>query len=288
MSETTLRQRLDRREFFYAPGVFDMMSLHIANGMGFDALYASGYWLTGSYLGLPDVGLAGYTDMIDRVARLCDFSKQPIIADADTGYGGLVNLRHAVRGYERAGVKGFQMEDQIFPKKCGHVANRPVIDTADMVQKIKLVLDTRTSDEMLLIARTDARTDHGLAESLDRAAAYAEAGADMVFVEGPESVEEMRQICDTLDAPVMVNMAEGGRTPILTVDELIDVGFGGAIFPAASPLPAMNAVSETLKHLRETGSSRHPDYPAYPFKEMSKLLGMDEVQAFEAEWDKRR
>jgi len=288
MEKRTLRELLSQREFFYAPGVFDMLSLHITNSIGFDAVYASGYWLTGSYLGLPDVGLAGYTDMIDRVARVCEFSAQPVIADADTGYGGLVNLRHTVRGYERAGVKGFQLEDQIFPKKCGHVANRPVIECRDMVQKIKLVLDTRLSDEMLVIARTDARTDHGLTEALDRAAAYAEAGADMVFVEAAESKDEMRKICSSLPAPVLVNMAEGGKTPILTVDELRGLGFAAAIFPGTTALTAMHTVSEALKHLRSTGSSRHPDLPAYPFREMSRLLGMDEVQAFEAEWEARR
>ena len=199
-----------------APGVYDMVSLRMAAAMGFDALYMTGYGTVASHLGLPDAGLASYADMVGRVEAMASMSGTPLIADGDTGYGGLLNVRHTVRGYERAGAAAIQLEDQEFPKKCGHTPGRRVVPADDMVRKIAVAAEARTSPDFLIIARTDARGSLGLAEAIRRARAYAKAGADMLFVESPESEAEMAEIGRELgDMPLVANMVEGGRTPML-------------------------------------------------------------------------
>ena len=283
-ADPALKQKLDAGTFIAAPGVFDMMSLHIANEIGFDAIFASGYWLTASSLGLPDLGIATYTEMLDRIVPIAATSRAPVIADADTGYGGLLNLHRAVQGYERAGVTAFQLEDQIFPKKCGHTPDRPVIDTEEMQRKIRVVLETRSDENFLLVARTDARTDYGLDEAIARGCAYAEAGADLVFVEALCSVEEMARVCREVPGRLLVNMAEGGVTPILTVEELSAIGFAAAIFPAITPLAAMAAVRASLRSLKERGDSRPEGVERFSFAEMCQLLGFPEMRELEARW----
>ncbi|MEO1106179.1 MAG: isocitrate lyase/PEP mutase family protein, partial [Pseudomonadota bacterium] len=174
-----LRARLEARDTVLAPGVFDLISARIADQAGFSALYMTGYGIAASHLGLPDAGLATYSDMVDRVERLAERCITPLIADGDTGYGGALNVRHTVRGYERAGAAGIQLEDQVFPKKCGHTLGRQVIPLEDAVTKIKVAVDSRLDEDFLIIARTDARTAHGLDAALERAAAFREAGADV-------------------------------------------------------------------------------------------------------------
>ena len=199
-----------------APGVYDMVSLRMAAAMRFDALYMTGYGTVASHLGLPDAGLASYADMVGRVEAMARMSETPLIADGDTGYGGLLNVRHAVRGYERAGAAAIQLEDQEFPKKCGHTPGRRVVSADDMVRKIAVAAEARTSPDFLIVARTDARGSLGLAEAIGRARVYAKAGADMLFVESPETEEEMATIGRELgDKPLVANMVEGGRTPML-------------------------------------------------------------------------
>jgi len=214
MADPRLKQKLDAGEFIVAPGVFDMISAMLAERVGFDAVYASGFWLTASHLGIPDAGLATYTDMLSRIAKVVEKSSAPVIADADTGFGGLLNVQHTVRGYERAGVSAIQIEDQEFPKKCGHTPYRRVIPLEDMVAKVRVAVDSRTDPNFLVIARTDARTGLGFEEAVRRGAAYAEAGADLVFVESLQSEEEMRRACSLIRAPMMANMSDGGKTPI--------------------------------------------------------------------------
>ena len=220
-----------------APGVYDMVSLRMAAAMGFDALYMTGYGTVASHLGLPDAGLASYADMVGRVEAMARMSETPLIADGDTGYGGLLNVRHAVRGYERAGAAAIQLEDQEFPKKCGHTPGRRVVSADDMVRKIAVAAEARTSPDFLIIARTDARGSLGLAEAIRRARAYAEAGADMLFVELPESEAEMAEIGRELgDMPLVANMVEGGRTPMLSNARLAEIGYALAIYPVAGPV----------------------------------------------------
>ena len=267
-----------------APGVFDLVSTRIADAMGFDCIYMTGYGSVASSLGLPDAGLATYTDMVAMVERICDAAKTPLIADGDTGYGGLLNVRHTVRGYEKAGAAGIQLEDQEFPKKCGHTPGRRVIAAADMVKKIQVASDSRSSRDFLIIARTDARTSLGLDEALRRAQAYAEAGADILFVESPESEAEMRKICASFDQPLMANMVEGGRTPVLPAADLRRIGYAFAIFPATGFLAAGAALREVYRVLRDKGSTAGIDLPLYDFAEFSKLMGFEDVWAFEKKY----
>ena len=265
-----------------APGVYDMVSLRMASAMGFDALYMTGYGTVASHLGLPDAGLAGYADMVGRVEAMARMAAAPLIADGDTGYGGLLNVRHAVRGYERAGAAAIQLEDQQFPKKCGHTPGRRVVPADDMARKIAVAAEARTSPDFLIIARTDARSSLGLAEAIRRARAYAEAGADMLFVELPESEAEMAEIGRELgDMPLVANMVEGGRTPMLSNARLAEIGYALAIYPVAGLLSAAAALNTVYAHIRATGSSLGSPAPLYPFAEMNRLMGFEEVWAFD-------
>jgi len=284
MADPKLRRMLADGQFFFAPGVFDMMSTLMANRIGFDCVYASGYWLTASYLGLPDAGLATYTDMLNRVSRVVELSDAPVIADADTGFGGLLNVRHTVRGYERAGVSGIQIEDQEFPKKCGHTPYRRVIPVEEMVGKLEVALDARLDENLLIIARTDSRTGYGLDEAIRRAQAYAGVGVDLVFVESLESREEMRTACEQVDAPLIANMSNGGKTPICTGAELAELGYACAIFPPLAALAASAAVEKAFAHLKATGSSVAADVPLFDFEEFCRVIGFGEVWDFEEKW----
>jgi len=189
-----LRERLAKGEFILAPGIYDGISARVADRMGFPALYMTGYGATASMLGLPDAGLATYSDMVGRAEMICSVVQTPLIADADTGYGGLLNVQRTVRGYEAAGVAAIQIEDQEMPKKCGHTPGRRVVPAEDMVLKIKVAAEARRHPETMIVARTDARTAHGLDEALRRARLYEEAGADVIFVESPESEAELERI----------------------------------------------------------------------------------------------
>lgn len=284
MADPRLRQKLERKEFIVAPGVFDMMSTMLAVRVGFDAIYASGYWLTASYLGIPDAGIATYTDMLARIAKVVEKSDVPVIADADTGFGGLLNVHHTVKGYERAGVSAIQIEDQEFPKKCGHTPYRRVIPMADMVAKIKVAVDARTTRDFLVIARTDARSGHGFEEAVRRGQAYSEAGADIVFLESLHSEVEMRSACEAIAAPMMANMSDGGKTPIRSAKELGALGYQLAIFPAMNALAACAAMEAALRNLKASGTSASPDVPLFSFDAFCRMVGFEDVWAFEEKW----
>ncbi len=277
-----LSQRLKQPRLIVAPGVFDMISLRIADRMDFELLYMTGYGTVASYLGLPDAGLASYTDMVSRVAAMAGMAKTPILCDADTGYGGLLNVQHTVRGYEAAGAAGVQLEDQEFPKKCGHTPGRRVIPLADMVKKVKVAVESRASPDFLIVARTDARTAHGLDEAMRRAEAYANAGADVLFLESPESVEEMEKIGRAFaGVPLLANMVEKGRTPLVAPAELERLGYRIAIYPGTGFLAAGAALDRVYRTLRETGSSRSLADSLYDFNEFNKLMGFEAVWEFD-------
>jgi 2-methylisocitrate lyase-like PEP mutase family enzyme len=258
-----------------------MVSLRLANTFGFEALYMTGFGAVASHLGLPDAGIATYSDMVSRVKPMASMASAPLIADGDTGYGGLLNVRHTVRGYEEAGASAIQLEDQEFPKKCGHTPGRRVIPMEDMVRKIRVAVEARASRDFLVIARTDARTALGLDEALRRAEAYANAGADMLFVESPESVEEMRAIGERFDLPLVANMVEKGRTPVLSRAELEALGYRLAIFPASALLAAVKAMSGVYAHLAAHGSTRDLPVPLEDFGALTRLMGFQDVWDFE-------
>jgi 2-methylisocitrate lyase-like PEP mutase family enzyme len=225
-----------------------MITAVIADQVGFDIVYGTGYWLTASCYGLPDAGIASYTQMLDRMATLARTSKAAVIADADTGYGGLLNVHHTVRGYEQAGVSGIQLEDQEFPKKCGHTPFKRLVPAADMVEKIKVACAARQDpDNTLIIARTDARQSEGLDGALLRAQAYRAAGADVIFVEALTSEEEMRIACTT-------------------------------------SLVAAAAMQAALTRLKQDGISQDPAIPMFDFRVFCSLIGFEDVWAFERKW----
>lgn len=275
------RERLSQPGLLSAPGIFDMVSLRLADTFGFDALYMTGFGTVASHMGLPDAGLATYSDMVGRVRAMASMAQTPLIADGDTGYGGLLNVAHTVRGYEAAGACAIQLEDQEFPKKCGHTPGRRVIPMADMVCKIQVASDARSSSDFLIIARTDARSALGLDEALRRADAYARAGADILFVESPETQDEMRQIGRSSDLPLLANMVEGGRTPVLSQQTLESMGYKLAIFPVTALLAASQAMKAVYESFKKSGSSAGTATPLMPFTELTKLMGFEEIWEFE-------
>ena len=279
-----LRNRIEQGEFICAPGVFDLISARIADRLEFPALYMTGYGVVASSLGLPDAGLAGYSDMVERVDRIASATSTPVIADGDTGYGGLLNVDHTVRGYERAGACAIQLEDQVSPKKCGHTPDRKVIPVEDMVSKIKVALTARGSEDFLVIARTDSRTGLGIEEAIRRGQAFADAGADIIFVESPESVEEMAEIGRRIEKPLLANIVVGGSTPLLSKDELSDMGYQLAIFPGSAFLAMGAAVESVYTHIKSTGSTADLETPLYDFQAFNQLMGFDKVWKFEETW----
>lgn len=280
----TLASRVRHRQFVLAPGVFDMISAKLADGMGFHALYMSGYGIAASHLGVPDAGLASASDVCERVRMLAGGTRTPLICDADTGFGGLLNVRQTVQSFEAAGAAAVQIEDQASPKKCGYTAGREVIEVAAMVKKIEVALEARGSDELLIIARSDARTDLGLDEAIARGRAYADAGADVVFIQGPESVEELKRIAASIDAPLLVNLGHGGKTPVLPAKRLAELGYGIAIYPGIAMLAAAAALESVYATLARDGDSSCVSVPRYDLEAMHRLMGFEDVWAFEAQW----
>ena len=285
MSDPRLRIALDAGPLAVAPGVFDMISAKVADGMGFPALYATGFGMVASNLGIADAGVATYSDMVGCAGRIAQGCATPVIADADTGYGGLLNVRNTVRGYEAAGVAAVQIEDQESPKKCGHTPGRRVIPAEEMVLKIEVAVEARRSADLLIIARTDARTTLGLDEAIRRGILYAAAGADVVFIESPESRDELARIGQEVPGRKLVNNVEGGRTPVLAAEQLRSLGFCLAIYPAAGFLAAASAAERVYGHLRRAGSSNEvAAQDSYGFDRMCGLMGFPEVWAFEKRW----
>jgi 2-methylisocitrate lyase-like PEP mutase family enzyme len=286
MAAARLRQALASGEFFVAPGLHDMITARLAQAHGFPFGYASGYWLTASTHGLPDAGIATYTQMLERVETLVrTVPGMAIIADADTGYGGLINMRHTMLGYARAGVAAMQIEDQEFPKRCGHSKGKRVVPTGEMVARIKVAVEARDgADGPLIIARSDARAMEGMDAMLRRLEAYAAAGADILFPEALTTEDEIAHVAPRLPGPAMMNMADGGHTPILSADTLQAMGYAGAIFPAMTALAAAAAADNALRLLRQNGTSRNPGVALYSFADMCSLLGFDEIYAQDARW----
>jgi 2-methylisocitrate lyase-like PEP mutase family enzyme len=278
---TRVKKMLRQGELVVAPGIFDGISARMADPFGFDMLYMTGYGAVASHMGMPDAGIASYTDMVGRVKMMADVLTTPFIADGDTGYGGLLNVQHTVRGYEDAGAAGIQIEDQEFPKKCGHTPGRKVIPIEDMAEKIEVAVETRNSSDFLIVARTDARTNYGLDEALRRGEAFAEAGADILFIESPESEAEMEKICGSFDAPLLVNVVDGGSTPVLSKQAYIDLGYQIAIYPGTGFMAAAEALHSVYGTLKRTGASLDLDVPLRDFMTLSGELGFKDVWDFD-------
>jgi 2-methylisocitrate lyase-like PEP mutase family enzyme len=281
MTKTRLKDVLQSGSFVLAPGVFDMFSARVADRIGFPALYMTGYGVSGSYLGVADAGLVTYRDMVERARTIAEGISTPLIADADTGFGGLINVRQTVRGYEAAGVQAIQIEDQEMPKKCGHTPNRRVIAAADMCRKIEVAVDARTRDDTLIIARTDARTGLGLDEAIRRGKDYAKAGADIVFVEAPESEDEFKRAGAEIDCWLLANMVPTGKSPVVSADKLKSYGFNIAIYPAAGMSVVCAALDASYRYLKGHGSTDGSPVPAYTMAQLHELTGFPDVWEFE-------
>ena len=278
-----LRKVLAAGEFIVAPGVFEMFSAKIADGLGFKALYMTGYGISASHLGLADAGLVTYRDMVERARTIAQGTRTPLIADADTGFGGLLNVRETVRGYEAAGVQAIQIEDQETPKKCGHTPNRRVVPMEDAVKRIEVAVEARRSGDFLIIARTDARTGLGMDEAIRRARAFAKAGADILFVEAPESEEEFKRVGGELagSAKLLANMVPTGKSPVVSARKLQGYGFSIAIYPSAGMGPVCSALRSSYEFLLRNGSTEGSPVPAYDMKQLHELVGFPDVWEFE-------
>jgi 2-methylisocitrate lyase-like PEP mutase family enzyme len=250
---SSLKALLRRGRIVAAPGAFDALSALLIERAGFEAIYLTGNGQAASMLGLPDVGLITLTEMADRVRCIRGVTSVPLIADADVGYGSLINVRRAMREFEAAGASAVQFEDQVSPKKCGHEPGRKIVAVDEMEQRLRAAADGRQNPDTLIIARTDARTSHGLAEAIRRGRAYARAGADVIFVESPESEAELGEVAASISAPTLANMVETGRTPYLSAQRLGELGFAIAIYPATAFLTVTHAVGAAMSKLRRDG-----------------------------------
>jgi 2-methylisocitrate lyase-like PEP mutase family enzyme len=280
-----LRQLLEGPACLVLPGVYDALTAKLAERAGFEAIYLTGSGVSYSQLGLPDLSYVGLRDMLDRAWTLAGAVSIPILADADTGYGGPLNVIHTISEYERAGLAGAQIEDQGFPKRCGHYVDQRLVSSNEMVAKIHAGLDARRDPSFMIVARTDARGVHGLDEAIRRAEAYGAAGADVIFVEALRSPAEMRAVTASVGVPVMANMVEGGRSPLLSATELAKLGFRMAIFPNAVARAAAFAAAGVLAELRATGSTAQYLPQMFDFDQMSDIVGLPEALAAEEKYD---
>lgn len=237
------------------PGAYDALSARIIEDLGFEAVYVTGAGLANSRLGVPDIGLVTLTELRDHVALLADSVDLPLVVDMDTGFGNAINVVRTVKLLERAGASALQLEDQVFPKKCGHFDGKAVIPAKEMISKIMAAVDTRKSQDLLIIARTDARAVSSLEEAIDRGHAYQEAGADVIFIEAPESIDELAIVGKSFDVPLVANMVEGGKTPVQSAQELAELGFTLVLFANAALRSAQKSVREVLQEIHRVGST---------------------------------
>jgi 2-methylisocitrate lyase-like PEP mutase family enzyme len=277
-----LRALLDRGELLVAPGVFDGITAHLVKRTGQPAAYMTGAGVAASGFGLPDIGLVTATEMAERAGMLVGvLGDIPLIADADTGYGAAMNVVRTVALYEQAGVAAIQLEDQVFPKRCGHLTDKHVVDAAEFELTLAAALDARTDDNLLVVARTDARAPLGLDAAIERANRYAQAGADVIFVEAPQSIEEIERIAREVQAPLLINLVLGGMTPLESATRLQELGYAIAIHPSN---PLARAVLGMLEGLCELSGGNVADHlPTRP-AEFFNLVGMAEWLALDAKY----
>jgi carboxyvinyl-carboxyphosphonate phosphorylmutase len=285
---TQLRQLLEKSkkgEILVAPGAHDALSARLVEAAGFNAVYMTGYGASASLLGRPDVGLLTLSEMANQAHRFASAVSIPVIADGDTGFGNAINVQRAVREYEAAGVAAIQLEDQVAPKKCGHMLGREIISAEEMVGKIQAAVEARQDPDFVILARTDARTNHGIEEAIRRGKMYEEAGADVLFIESPENEEEMKRITSSFHVPVLANMLEKGRTPLKSTQELQEIGYNLVIFCVASTYVSAKAVMDYLQELKKTGTTRHLiDGKMMPFPDFNSFIGLDEIREVERKY----
>ncbi len=267
-----LRKLMTEKDILVAPGVFDGLSALLVKQAGFPLIYASGGAISRSK-GYPDIGLLTMTEMISTLAQIVEVCQIPVIADADTGFGNSINVRRTVREYEKIGVAGLHIEDQTFPKRCGHLNDKSLISTIEMCQKIKVARASLEKAETLLIARTDAIAVEGIQSAIQRACQYHTAGADMIFVEAPETVSQIEKIAAEIPGPKLINMFQGGKTPIVSKQRLAELGFKIVIIPSDLQRASIKIMQKTLKVIQEQGNSEQISHDLASFQEREAIVG---------------
>jgi 2,3-dimethylmalate lyase len=282
-----LRELLEGPEPVLAPGAYDALSARLVEGAGFEAVYMTGFGTSASLLGRPDIGLLTFSEMVDNARRIAQAVRVPVIADADNGYGNPINVIRTVKEFEAAGVSAVHIEDQMIPKKCGHMEDKQVIEASEMVEKVRAAVEARHSEEFVIIARTDARAVEGIGRALERARLYREAGADVLFVEAPQSEEEISAVAEAFarDVPLLFNWVESGKTPPVPLKRLKDLGFRLVIFPVSTLLAATRSIQEILARIRTDGSPIDVVDELLPLGEFIDLIGLPEIQELEERYE---
>jgi 2,3-dimethylmalate lyase len=277
-----LREQLeDKSRIIVLPGVFDALSARIAEQVGFQAMFQTGYGSSAALLGMPDFGFLNAGETVDNAKRIIRAVKVPVLVDADTGYGNPLNVWRLVQDLESLGAAGIFLEDQIWPKRCGHMIGKDVIPRDEYLPKLKAAVEARKSKDFIIVARTDARAPIGLEEAIERGKAYKKAGADVVFVEAPRSVEELKKVADEIDAPLVANMIEDGVTPTLPAQELLKLGYRIAVFPLSALYSATYAMREVLTELKKTGATRQTRKMMVTFKDFNEFVDLDRYMNLE-------
>ncbi len=281
---TKFRQLLNQPGIIQAPGAYDCLTAKLIQQAGFPAVYMTGAGTSVAQLGYPDLGLATMTDMIANAGSIADILDVPLIADADTGYGGILNVRRTIRQYERAGVAAVHIEDQEMPKRCGHLDDKKVVSTQDMVQKIRAAVDARTDDDFTIIVRTDSIAVTGWEDAMHRCEQYMKAGADALFVEALRTPEEVEQVAKNLDIPLLYNFVESGKSPLLSAADLEKFGFKIVIYPASALLSVTHIVEQVMAQLKGTGTTAHLMDKMVTLEACFEAVGLSSMLAEDAQF----
>ena len=281
MGLPNLKQRLEHPRPLLVPACFDMVSAKVVERCGFEAVYLSGFGHSASHLGLPDAGLISFSEMLERLHHLVRSVRIPVLADADTGFGGVVNVRRTVEEYEATGAQAIQLEDQWIPKKCGHTEGKQLIEAREMVRKLEAAAAARRSDQFLIIARTDAVAVAGIDDAIRRGQLYQEAGADIIFIEAPTSVDQVKRIASSFHKPLMINLIERGKTPLLSLNELQTLGYKVIAYALTALMASVRAMERTLLKLRDQVPPEEYLDDLASFQELDQLLGFPEWRQWE-------
>ncbi len=277
----SFKSRLKEKTPVVAPGIYDALTASVAEATGFEALYLSGAGIAYTRLGRPDIGLVSMFEVAETLTMVCDRVEIPVIVDADTGYGNALNVERCIRLFEKAGARAIQLEDQTMPKRCGHLADKQIIPASEMVGKIQAAVDSRKSEETLIVGRTDSLAIEGVSAAIERAEMYAEAGADVLFVEAPRSRDDLSEIAKRLGTgtPLLANMVEGGSTPIMHANDLGELGYSIVIFPGGIVRFLGFAMTDYYRSLKENGSNRPMADRMFDFTQLNEVLGTPEILA---------
>ena len=282
--KATTRLRLMLREpgIIMAPGAYDCLTAKIIEREGFPVVYMTGAGVSVTHIGQPDLGVATMSEMVSRVAAIAATVDVPVIADADTGYGGILNVQRTVRAYERAGVGAIHIEDQEFPKRCGHLDDKKVIPADDMALKVRAAVESRTDDDLVIIVRTDALAVTGMDDTLSRCEKYVKAGADVLFIEAVRTPEDIERVTREFDVPLLYNFVEKGKSPLIPAAELERLGFKIVIYPGSAMFTVLKVITDVMRELKERGTTEHRLEEMAGVRELFDSVGMSEMLAFDA------